>query len=162
MHCLHCEEEKVESPKLFCPLCEEWIYRVPLSECFPKQAVSLEKEGAALSLFKQRNGPLSSEILSTLAAFMALQVFDLKWPSFDFIIPWPGEVSNVELVKKLSAYLSAPLSDSLKSEDEWKGSECFSGKVILVVDLTLSFSHSLEILDEAVPLEVYYLGCFRK
>ena len=53
VQCLHCQEVDVDYPMLFCNECKHLIERVPLKDCKPFQAVSVVREGLALSLLKE-------------------------------------------------------------------------------------------------------------
>ena len=159
--CLHCKSERVDSSKLFCVLCEEWIYRFPLDECLVNKAVSLEREGIALSLLREKKGACESQVLSTMAAFMALQVLELNWPSFDFLIPSPNNSINYKLAKEVASYFNIPVKNCLKSSTEWRRHQNCSDRSLLVVDIELVFSTSLDILEEASPSRVYYIGLCR-
>ena len=155
-YCVHCRE--IETSQLFCSSCKEFIQRFPVDECEPHKAVAVEKEGVALSLLRESRGALSQEVLSTMAAFMVIQMIDLKWPMANLIIPSPKDPINILLAKELSQVFQVPIKNCLKTETEWKRPGVFSDQIILVVSLTLSFSSSLEILEEAAPLEVFQIG----
>ncbi len=157
-YCMHCQEIEIESSQLFCISCKEWIQRFPLDECLPFKAVAVEREGIALSLLRASKESSYPEVISTMAALMAFQIIDLKWPLPEIIIASPKEPVNILLALELSRFFKAPVKNCLKSELEWKRPEICSDQIVFLVDLILPFSSSWEILEEAAPLQIFQIG----
>ena len=136
----------VDVSQLLCPYCKELIERFPLDQCEPYKAAAVEKEGVALSLLKEVKGSLSQEVISTMAALMALQLIDLKWPFPDLIVPSSKDSINLPLAKELAKIFGVSLQK--------KRYNC-SDKVVLAVGLMLE---TLEEIEEAAPLEIFQIS----
>jgi len=145
-HCIHCEEEVVDSPQLLCSHCKELIERFPLDQCEPYKAVALEKGGIAESLLKEVKGALSQEVISTMAALMAVQIIELKWPLPDLIVPSSKDPINLLLAKELSTIFEVAIE---------KIYQCCCDKTVLAVGLMLD---PLEEIEEAAPLQIFRIG----
>ena len=137
----------VDASQLLCSHCKELIERFPLDQCEPYKAAAVEKEGVALSLLKEVKGSLSQEVISTMAALMALQLIELKWPLPDLIVPSSKDSINLGLAKELAKMFGVPLQKR-------RYNNC-SDKTVLVVGLILE---TLEELEEAVPLQIFQIG----
>lgn len=161
-YCLHCLEEEVETPSLFCCSCRNWIERFPLEECLSKVAVAVEKEGLTSTLLRERSGSFKEEVILIMASFMALQMIELKWPLPSVIIPSPNDPTNILLAQELSRFFQVPIKKCLKTENKWKKKPLLSEDRILFVELKLSFSRPFEILEEAAPLMLFYIGFCKK
>jgi hypothetical protein len=160
-HCLHCQEEEVGQTFLFCVDCRELIELFSIDHCLPYKAVAVEKEGAVLSLLRERNGSLQKEIISTMAAFMVFQMLKLKWPLPDRILSSPLDPINRMLSKIISSWFDIPFSDWIRSENVWTPKIC-SDELLLVVDCFLSFSTSWDLLQEGAPSQVFIIGFCQK
>lgn len=145
-YCIHCQEEAVDSHQLLCLYCKELIERFPLDQCEPYKAVAVEKEGVSQSLLKEVKGSLSQEVISTMAALMAFQVIELKWPLPDQIVPSSKDPIDVLLAKELSKMFGVPLQKRYYN--------C-SDQTVLAVGLMLD---PLEEIEEAAPLQVFQIG----
>ena len=160
-YCIHCQEEDVESDFLFCSSCQEMIEPFPLDYCFTKKAVAVEKEGVVLALLRERNGSMQQEVLTTMAALMALQILHLQWPIPDIILSSPLDPVNRLLAEILSSWFAVPSHHWIQSESLWRPKIC-SDKVLLVVDLFLSFSASWDLLHEGAPSQIFMIGFCQK
>jgi len=156
-YCLHCQEDPVESDLLFCSFCQTLIELFPIDQSAPYQSVAVEKQGAILSLLRERNGSMQEEIVKTMAALMAVQMKRLHWPLPDKIFPSPKDPINRYVSKVLSSWLDVPSYDWIQSENLWTPGNC-SDQILLVVDLVLSFSTSWDLLQEGAPSQVFMMG----
>jgi hypothetical protein len=147
--CIHCQEEAVDSDQLLCFYCKDLIERFPLDQCEPCKAVAVVKEGITLSLLKEVRGSLSQEVISTMAALMAVQMIELKWPLPDLIVPSNKDSINVLLAIELSKIFGVALQK--------KHCNC-SDKIVLAVGL---IEETLEGLGEAAPLQFFQISFCR-
>ncbi len=146
------------SSHLFCKNCQQLVERFPIEECLPNKALALEREGLGNSLFLASKKGGSEEIVATKAAFMLLQFMDLAWPTPDVLIPSPNDLQALALSKKLSQLMKIPYCDALASATTWKKKAIFSDQTILVIADCFPFSVSFDVLEEAAPLKIFYLG----
>lgn len=159
--CIHCEEEPLEADLLFCSSCQELIEIFPEDCCLSNKAVVVEKEGAILSLLRERKGAMQQEVLTTMAALMAFQILRLKWPIPDKILSSPMDPVNCDLAKILSSWFDVPYCNWIKTENFWKPGIC-SDQILLIVDLFLSFSTSWDLVQEGAPSQVFLIGLCQK
>lgn len=116
--CPKCFSEK-EDTSYFCKKCRDY----PLG--LEGVAAVFESIGAFKSLFKEWKMCHRPNLAQGLAAFMALQLTELSWPSFDLIIPIPqtllrkvslGFNPSFLLAKELGKLLSIPVYSCLKKK----------------------------------------------
>jgi hypothetical protein len=122
------------------------MQRFPLDQCEPHKAVAVEQEGVTLSLLKEVKGALSQEVISTMAALMAVRIIELKWPLPDLIVPSSKDPVNLLLTKELSKIFEVAMQKRRYSCSE---------RTILAVGLMLD---SLEEIEEAAPLQIFRIG----
>lgn len=147
--CLHCRESippgitifcdqcasllQLIQPQKRCPVCFSMDYCPKRSLChrcikrktpfaLTKLAAAFDYLGPAATLIQKLKYGNQPYLAKGAAAFLALQFFELNWPSPDFIIPVPiskikflerGYNQSVELATHLSTYLKIPVCEVL-------------------------------------------------
>lgn len=145
--CMHCSDALSSGSNLLCPSCFSLLQLIdPLSSCprcfsedyqvgtsfcpkchknpplFLVAAATFDYQGPAESLVKKLKYHDKPYLAESLASFMVMQLFKLKWPIPDCIVPVPiskarlisrGYNQSLLLAKEIGRHLNRPVLESL-------------------------------------------------
>ncbi|NGX34802.1 MAG: hypothetical protein K1060chlam1_01158 [Candidatus Anoxychlamydiales bacterium] len=150
--CFHCDTKLEKNYFYFCKNClKDFSYLHP-QENISTYAV-FENIGAIQTLLRELHKQRILSITKIVASFMVIQMFRLKWPSFDVIYP----ISN-PLIKDQVYYLSKEVSMFLKKPI--KKRQNLSKTALIVFDV-LNIEKFNQIKDKLLFKKVYAIGlCF--
>ncbi len=188
--CCHC---KVPHEKLGVPLCESCFSHLAPRSPEGEILITFEAVSPAQSLITALKKGFSSKLSKTLAAYMAIQYAKSALPLPDLITATPtshwrrwqmGQETAADIAKEFAALFERPFKpllvrkrqllrqdllsreerrDLSSEEFQWKEKQSLQGKIVLLIDDTITTGATLaccaEKLWEASPAKIVKMVC---